>query len=1206
MINIRAGKRKAVASALTFCFFLQQSFCLQVLATNISGVTGNNGVYDITPTAKNPAGNIGFRKYQDFDLSQGDIANLIFHLQGQDLDTFVNMVDNQINIQGIVNAINKSGAFNNGHAVFISPKGMVVGSSGVLNVGSLSVMTPDSESYEKYKSDLKRPSLIADYKSRLGEGTGSVNIDGKVLARNFVDINAADVNVSQNALVMSGVKDATKILSNMQAEALFNKLVNTDNLSANAFANDNGSISIRTYGANGGTEIAGTMKNFGTGSVEVTNLGSKGIDVSGKSLNANGDTLLLNKNGAVNVSGSVVNQGGKLLVDNTGSGVLIASTGLLSNNGGELIVTNTGDNGVNIANGGLVKNSTHSANITNSGKNGINVKGHVIANGININNKNSNVVLGDYTGKNNLTSSDNVNIQINNGNLYNFGTKETLIKASKDLNIDVKNGAVGKEVGPCDGGVCTGIGPNGRDLTKSVNVNVDGKIKAISTQGSNKSLVNMASLDNNMNVDQIKADGRVILLADSSVKGSKAYDILNASTNAKNPNVEGTGISMISSGNIGSKDKALTFRQNGVENIFYGDDATKPHVVTDINKPKEGIDILAIKDINVKGLDKEDGTKLDTNACAIISRTGNVNAEFSGDVYVRETTAKNVNITTRGKNMYIEHLGEVPTYPQDYYGPNGVKLEKAKLTALDLGSYKDPNEAPQYEHAADSTIVVKNGKFYGKGEGRPSGEQDLTMVADNAYAGGYYFNMGKHRPDGKSTLTNDNTTNPLQNGTDPTKPVSIRTKAVRPDDVTAIGQDPKDRNYYYGGSSQGDDPNYDGAKDPNKKGTEEDDDNLVVPKDDEPDYPLDTDTDTDTDTDIDTDTDTDTDIDTDNDTDTDIDTDTDTDIDTDTDTDTDIDTDTDTDVDTDTDTDTDVDTDSDTDTDTDLDSDTDTDTDTDIDTDNDSDSDVDTDTDTDVDTDTDTDTDMDTDTDTDVDTDTDTDTDTDIDTDSDTDNDTDTDTDLDSDTDTDTDTDIDTDNDSDSDVDTDTDTDVDTDTDTDTDMDTDTDTDVDTDTDTDIDIDTDTDTDPDPDPTPDPVNRRTDYGKNLYKQRVVEYNVNSIDKRQFMRFPAQDNRNPVQLAENTQIDSLLDISRGGIAVTHHNDLRVGDVVPVNISYGNLNINADVKIVSASDRRAGAEFVNLDQMTANKLLYMNLLLEEQAAMRNNSNDISYVK
>ena len=782
MIKIKAGKRKAVASALTFCFFLQQSFCLQVLATNISGVTGNNGVFDITPTAKNPAGSIGFRKYQNFDLSKGDVANLIYYLQGQDLSTFVNLVDNQINIQGIVNAVGKNGAFNNGHAVFISPNGMVVGSSGVLNVGSLTVLTPDSNSYEKYKSDLKRPSLIADYKSKLGEGNATVKIDGKVLARNFVDINAANLQVSPDAQIMAGVKDATKILSNTQAEALFNQLVNADNMSANSFANDNGSIIIRTYGENGGTDIAGTMKNFGTGSTEITNLGSKGINVSGKSLNGNGDTLLVNKNGEVNVSGTVANKGGKLLVNNTGSGVLIASTGLLSNQGGELIVTNTGNDGVSIANGGLVKNSTHSANIINSGKNGINVKGHVNANGINITNKNSNVILGDYTGSNNLNSTGNVNIKINDGNLLNYGTKETLIKASKNLDIDVQNGMVGQEVGPCDGGVCTGIGPNGRDLTKSINVNVDGNIKTISTKGTNKSLVNMASLNNDMRVDQIKADGRVILLADSSIKGSKAYDIINASTNSQNPNVEGTGISMISSGNVGSKDKALTFRQNGVEHIFYGDDARNPHVVTDVNKPQQGIDILAIKDINVKGLDKADGTKLDTNACAIISRTGDVNAEFSGDVYIRETTAKNVNITTRGKNMYIEHLGEVPTYPQDYYGPNGVKLEKAKLTALDLGSYKDPNEAPAYQHAADSTIVVKNGKFYGQGQGRPGKNQDLTLVADNAYAGGYYFNMGKHRPDGKSTLTKDNTTNPLQNGTDPTKPVSIRAKAVRPDD----------------------------------------------------------------------------------------------------------------------------------------------------------------------------------------------------------------------------------------------------------------------------------------------------------------------------------------------------------------------------------------------------------------------------------------
>ncbi len=886
MIKIKAGQRKVVASALTFCFFLQQSFCLQVLATQISGVTGVNGVYNIDPTAVN--GDIGFRKYDNFDLSKGDVANLIFNnlTNGKDINTFINLVDNQINIQGIVNSVTKDGAFNpGGHAVFVSPNGMVVGSSGVLNVGSLSVLTPESNTYEAYKSNLrdasKAPSLLQNYKEELAaHGNGVVKIDGNVLARNFVDINAADVNIANNALVMAGVKDSTKLTSNEQANILFNRLVNTDNLNpANSFRNDNGSIKIESYGANGGTVIAGNMKNFGKGNVEITNTGAKGIDISGRTANSSGETLLVNKNGDVNVSGVVLNRGGKLVVDNTGSGVLIASTGLMDNNDDELIITNTGVKGVNIENGGSVLNATDSVNINNTGLNGINVKGLVSAHDININNKNSNVVIGDKTGKNYLTSSGNVNIDINNGNLLNYGTNANLIKASKDLNIKVTNGAIGQEVGPCDGGVCTGIGPEARDLTKSVNIAVDGKVNAVSSKGSNESLVNIASLDKNMNVDKVKADGRVILLADSSVKGSKAFDIVNASSNSSVPNVEGAGISMIASGNIGSKNNALTFRQT--QGSFGKVDNNLNHS----SNAKYGVDMLAIKDINVKGMDSADGKKLDTNVCGIISREGSVNAEFSGDTYIREITAKNnVDLTTRGQNMYIENLGNVPTYPQDYYGKNGnINPEKVKVTALDLGTSWPDNPA-------NSTIIIKNGTINGSGEGRPAHEQDLTLVADNAYAGGYYFNMGKNRGEvedsdplrfNPSSVTVDNRTNTITNSSDASKPVSIRAKAVRPDDVTAIGKEEDERNYYYGGSSQGNDDGYDGVKDDDgnyvdnpstdDQGNENDDDNVVVPDDKKEQV----DTDSDSDTDIDTDTDTDTDMDTDSDTDTDTDVDTD-------------------------------------------------------------------------------------------------------------------------------------------------------------------------------------------------------------------------------------------------------------------------------------------------------------------------------------------
>ena len=1332
MIQIKAGKRKMVASALTFCFFLQQSFCMQVMATTISGATGVNGVYNIDPTAFSQDGSVGYRKYYKFNLDQGDTANLIF--DKTNMKTFINLVDNRININGVLNTVNKSGNFNNGHAIFVSPEGMVVGSSGVLNVGSLSVLTPDSTSYEQYKMDVANPSLTTDYASRLNRGTGSVKVDGRVLARNFVDINAADVDISNNALVMAGVKDSSTLLSaSNRGEELFNQLVKTDNLvTGNQFANSQGNIKITSYGDNGGTVVSGLMKNFGKGDTTITNYGSKGINVTAENVNynygtiqnGNGNTILTNTNGGVQVLGKIENNDGELTVNNTGSkGVYVGSIAKMINSNGSLNINNTGADGINIdaRNNSVdqILNKTNEVNITNTGAKGIRIQGRAEGNGINIDNKNSDVVIGynipvsnNVAHENFLISQKDVNIDVLTGNVYNSGTAKNLIKAQGNLNIDVKNGAIGKEVGPCVGGVCTGINEDARDLTKSINTNIKGKIKALSTQGSNKSLINITSYDTNLNADQIKADGRVILLADSQNKAQNAYDIVNRASNDNNPNVEGSGISMIASGNIGETNKALTFRQNGVNTVFYGDDARNTHVPTPNNKLSQGVDILAIKDVNVKGMDSANGQKLDTNVCAIISRTGDVKAEFSGDTYIEETTAQNnIDITTRGKNLYVNNLGQAPTTYKngrnDYYGPNNnIVPEKAKLTALDLGSYWSPSEAPAYQHAADSTIVVKNGKINGKGQGRPEHEQDLTLVADNAYAGGYYFNMGKHRgPNGKSTVVKDPTTNPL---TDPSgKPISIRGKAVRPDDVTAIGKPEDDRNYYYGGSSQGDDPNYDGVKDPSKKGTEEDDDNLVIPEpepeividtDSDSDTDIDTDTDMDMDTDIDSDSDmdadsdTDTDIDLDNDTDTDLDTDTDTDddykeyvIDTDNDTDTDIDTDMDNDNDTDIDSDSDMDADNDTDTDIDLDNDTDidSDTDTDIDTDTDTDDDYkewvvdtdnDTDTDIDTDTDTDNDNDMDNDNDTDIDSDSDMDVDSDTDTDTDLDNDTDIDSDTDTDIDTDTDTDddyreiepIDTDSDTDTDIDTDIDTDVDTDSDhdndhgdndsdsdddhtidtdsdndtdddynldtdsdndtdddynldtdtdndtdsdddyvregdsdsdTDTDLDSDTDIDSDTDNDTDNDTDMDTDIDTDSDNDTDDDIEEVNFGY-MYKQRVVENPIYGIDKRQYMRFRTDDSSTPINLSDNSKIDSIVDISRGGMAIKHNNDVRVGDVIPVHIQYGDLTIDTSVKVVTATDRRAGTEFVHLDQATQNKILYMNMMIEEDIASQMN--------
>ena len=1638
MTHSNSGKRYIAASILTLCVMMAGSS----YATDIHGIRPDgNGVYNIDPSGWN--GNVGYRWYKNFNLSEGDIANLIFKYGEHNVSKFVNLVDNTININGLVNTM-RDGKFYNGNAIFISPNGMVVGASGVLNVGSLTVLTPDQDSYDHYKGNrYETAQLFQSQTPVMTNGTGTVTINGKVIARDNIDIQAADIALNSGAAMLAGVKDSTPITSETQAQLLFESIVNTSNMNAaNQFVSDNGNVSIRAYGADGGVKIAGDITNYGNGNIKVDNTGSKGIAITetGNTSNRNGDTTitntgaggitidgtvtnagtgkemtvdgmvdhtgkvliknsgangltvngkvsstgkdsttdLINETGALTVNGDVsasgerltlnntgsglkigktgtvnfkydaedpyipiggtlnmintgadgmvvdgsvnsqttlnmknsglggvvvngttkaimnnitnsgakgvtvnglvegyaggvsandgignvdientagtvtvngtvkntgntlkinntgdgivvnstgkldsigaldvynsgangilvdgtisnvqnpdsripsngyavikndagnidvngsinttghklsilnngnainisktgtVNNTGEILIDNTGAGgitvdgtvdnnngnmlvkntgangltvngkvknrgkdskaELINESGMLSVNGsvsqsgenltlkntgsglkigkngnvdfrydatnpllaiggsldmintgaeglvvdgnaassttmntinsglggvvvngttkaimnnitnsgakgvtvnglvegyaggvnannglgyvdientagtvtvngtvkntgntlkinntgdgivvnstgkldsigaldvynsgangilvdgtisnaqnpdsilpsngyavikndagnidvngkistfgnklsmlnngnainisetgtvkntGELLIDNTGAGGINIA--GKVENSVNKATInntganginiassgkvtndnllkiSNTGANGINVKGITKSTGLKVYSKDGNVVIGDNTDNDfYMTSTMDADFDLENASLLNYGVAKTLINANGDLNIKATDGTIGKEIGPCDGGVCTGVGPAERDLTKSVNFKVDGNVNA-ETSKSNKTddlVINMASLNADMHADRIKADGRVILLADATEKGAKAYNVVNRASDNTKANIEGKGISIIASGDIGEDGKALTFKQNEAEvNIANeDDDANQPHdLIMDkdgnlapIHKG-QGVEMLAIGNINVKGLDNADGTKSDTNVCTIASRTGSVNAEFSGDTYIRDITAKKeVKAVTRGSEMYIENLGGAPSrYAKtgDYYGDyTGINPEKATLKALDLGTKENPNLVP------NSTIVVKNGTINGKGStSHPDMDQDVTVTADNAYIGGYYFNMGKHRMPGLSSITKDDRTNPLEN-TNADTPVSIRARAVRPDDVTDIDIDPETRIYYYGkdeddpnggGSGQKDDPTFDKDK--------EDGDDLVAPTkateptgdtgDTTPTVPTEDTGDTTPTTPTDDTGDTTPTTPTDDTGDT-------------------------------------------------------------------------------------------------------------------------------------------------------------------------TPTDPTKDTgDTTPTVPTNP-TEP-TDPTMDKDSYGEEWGKNI-RQRVADENFMAIDKRQYMRFNVNDSSQPITLAQNEKISSLIDISRGGIAVKHNNDIKVGDVIPVNIKCADLDIAADVKVVTANDVKAGAEFINLDQVTADRLLYLNMLLEKDVASMN---------
>lgn len=352
------SKRKLLAAVLSVSFVMQQSAFLSVSATDITGVTGNNGIYNINP--EQIKGDTGFRQYEHFNLSQGDIANLIFKYGAENVEKFINLVDNTININGIVNSM-RDNQFYNGHAIFISPNGMVVGASGVLNVGALSVYTPSQSDYKKYIDGNYAQDL-----STLKKGTSDVEINGKVFSRGDIDIVARDAVIGAKGALITGVNNNQLINSNSASDVLFNALVNTSDIkAADRIAIENGNVMIKTDVRDGGINVAGLIKNNGKGDVTLANNGTKNLVVSGKIDNANGNVSLVNRQSSTVITGDMNNSGGTLSVVNNKGNLRIDPSAKI-NNKGELRLVNR--NGRNLNVNGEVTNDGLTLISSNSGK----------------------------------------------------------------------------------------------------------------------------------------------------------------------------------------------------------------------------------------------------------------------------------------------------------------------------------------------------------------------------------------------------------------------------------------------------------------------------------------------------------------------------------------------------------------------------------------------------------------------------------------------------------------------------------------------------------------------------------------------------------------------------------------------------------------------------------------------------------------------
>ena len=388
-----------------------------VNATDITGITGNNGIYNINPEKVN--GEVGYRKYENFNLSAGDIANLIYKYgSSRDIETFINLVNSGVNINGILNTV-RDGNFYNGRAVFITPGGMTIGASGVLNVGSLAVATPTSPAYNKLTSEYAAGNYtnINNISTLLNKASnvGDITVNGKILAKDGVQLRGGQINVGAEGAIVNGIANQSVLSSATQAQNLFNNLVNTDGIkTASSFTRNGSNIQIKSSTGvdiagkviNGAADPSGITSAQGNSGVFITNSGSNGTKISGL-VQSTHELNVFNKAGDMNISGTLKNEGANLNVSNRGGNVTIGGT-LTTDH--DLAVTNNSTTG-SLAFTGTAK-ADGNANFVNEGNGGMNVTGAVSGNRARFINRGGKLVIANTGDK---VTADRVDIT-NEGN----------------------------------------------------------------------------------------------------------------------------------------------------------------------------------------------------------------------------------------------------------------------------------------------------------------------------------------------------------------------------------------------------------------------------------------------------------------------------------------------------------------------------------------------------------------------------------------------------------------------------------------------------------------------------------------------------------------------------------------------------------------------------------------------------------------------
>ena len=212
-----ATLQKVVSTVTAMGFVLQPVAAMaQTVINPVKGgatVDTNGNVTNVW--AGTVVNDVALNVFKQFDVGANDIANMYFKEKNGNLEAsnLVNMVGSRININGTVNAIHNQKI--GGNLYFLSSDGIAVGAGGVVNAGTLTLMTP---------SDRFMKTAMA------AAGTDGVLTDATNAVINIFDDNyKVDVDTFKNSYLINNWNKFQKmeIAMNKSGTITVNGTINT-------------------------------------------------------------------------------------------------------------------------------------------------------------------------------------------------------------------------------------------------------------------------------------------------------------------------------------------------------------------------------------------------------------------------------------------------------------------------------------------------------------------------------------------------------------------------------------------------------------------------------------------------------------------------------------------------------------------------------------------------------------------------------------------------------------------------------------------------------------------------------------------------------------------------------------------------------------------------------------------------------------------